>query len=409
MPLFAYRGRDGRGQPVEGVLEGADSGTIAGRLFGTGITPLEIRPAAAMPAGAGLFGRFAAREVRHDEVLLFCRQMHTLLKAGVPIMGALKGLQESSDHPAFRHVVQEVRESLDSGRELSASLARHPRVFSPFFTSMVRVGEQTGTLEEVFLRLFEQMDFEKYMREQVKAAIRYPLFVIAAMAVAIVIINIFVIPAFAKIYQGFKTELPAVTRGLIGFSNFMLDYWPVMLGALIACVFAFRGWVRTGRGRLAWDRAKLGIPIAGSIVLKATLARFARSFSLAVRSGVPAVQALAMVAHTVDNEHIARRIDGMREGVERGESILRSAGAAGVFTPIVLQMVAVGEESGALDEMLGEVADMYQRDVEYDLKSLSSQIEPILIVALGVLVLLLALGVFLPLWDLGSVAMGKKG
>src|SRR5262249_4946311 len=156
--------------------------------------------------------------------------------AGVPIMGALKGLQESSANPTFQKVMQDLRESLDGGRELSASLGRHPAVFSSFFVSMVRVGEQTGTLEEVFLRLFAQMEFEKFMREQVKSAIRYPLFVVAAMAIAIVIINIFVIPAFAKIYQGYKTELPAITKGLIAFSNFMVDYWPLMLGGLVAAI-----------------------------------------------------------------------------------------------------------------------------------------------------------------------------
>ena len=410
MPFFAYKGRDDRGQAVEGVLEGADSGTVAGQLFATGVTPTEITPSAGPSVSAPDFlKQLTARKVTHEEVLLFCRQMYTLLKAGVPIMGALKGLQDSSDNPSFRAVMQDLRESLDGGRELSASLGRHPAVFSQFFVSMVRVGEQTGTLEEVFLRLFEQMEFEKFMREQVKAAIRYPLFVVAAMAIAIVIINIFVIPAFAKIYQGFKTELPAITKGLIAFSNFMVDYWPFMLGALVLAIFAFRSYVSTVNGRLRWDRFKLGIPIAGKIVLKATLARFSRSFSLAIRSGVPAVQALVMVAHTVDNEYVAGRIDGMREGVERGESILRTATASGIYTPIVLQMVAVGEESGALDDMMAEVADMYQREVEYELKTLSSQIEPVLIVMLGALVLLLALGVFLPMWDLGAAAMGKKG
>ena len=411
MPFFAYTGRDGRGQMVRGVLEGADSGAIAGQLFDGGVTPLEITPSAAprQGGGTGFFARLAAKPVAHHEVLLFCRQMYTLLKAGVPIMGALKGLQESADNPTFKRIVQELRESLDSGRDLSASLARHPRVFNSFFISMTRVGEQTGTLEEVFLRMFEHMEFEKFMREQVKSAIRYPTFVIAVMGIAIVVINIFVIPAFAKIYQGFKAELPAMTRVLIAFSDFMVAYWPLMLGALVGSAFAFRAYVRTEKGRLNWDRVKLRIPIAGKIVLKATLARFARSFSLALRSGVPAVQALTMVARTVDNEHVARRIEGMREGVERGESILRTAAAMGIFTPMVLQMIAVGEESGALDDMTGEVADMYQREVEYELKTLSSQIEPILIIALGVLVLILALGVFLPIWDLGQAALGKKG
>jgi MSHA biogenesis protein MshG len=242
----------------------------------------------------------------------------------------------------------------------------------------------------------------------VKSAVRYPSFVVGAMALAIVIINIFVIPTFAKVYQGFKTELPAMTKALIGFSNFMIAYWPVMLIVLVVAVFAFRAWLATTPGRLKWDDLKMRIPIAGPIILKATLARFARSFALAIRSGVPAVQALTIVANTVDNTHVARKIESMREGVERGESVLKTALATGIFTSIVLQMVAVGEETGALDDLMTEIADMYQREVEYDLKSLASQIEPILVVSLGVLVLILALGVFLPIWDLGSAALGKK-
>jgi MSHA biogenesis protein MshG len=410
MPHFAYKGRDSRGQLVQGVLEGADSGAVAGQLFGSGVTPLEINAtgAPAGKSGPGLLDWLQAPKVGDTDVLLFCRHMYTLLKAGVPIMGALKGLQESAENKALSDVIQDVRENLDSGRELSACLARHPKAFNPFYVSMVRVGELTGKLEEVFLRLFHHLEFEKFMREQVKSAVRYPSFVVGAMALAIVIINIFVIPTFAKVYQGFKTELPAMTKALIGFSNFMIAYWPVMLIVLVVAVFAFRAWLATTPGRLKWDDLKMRIPIAGPIILKATLARFARSFALAIRSGVPAVQALTIVANTVDNTHVARKIESMREGVERGESVLKTALATGIFTSIVLQMVAVGEETGALDDLMTEIADMYQREVEYDLKSLASQIEPILVVSLGVLVLILALGVFLPIWDLGSAALGKK-
>lgn len=412
MPHFSYKGRDSGGKLVQGVLEGVDSNAVADRLVETGVTPIEITAsasgAAAAEKGPGLLERLQQKKPARDDVLMFSRQMHTLLKAGVPIMGALKGLQDSTTTPAFGDVIQDLRESLDAGRELSAALSLHPTVFSPFYVSMVRVGEFTGQLEEIFLRLFDHMEFEKFMRDQVKAAIRYPIFVLATMALAVVIINLFVIPAFAKVFAGFKAELPLMTRVLIGFSKLMVAYWPGMLAALGAAYYGFRGFVNTDKGRVAWDRFKLRIPIAGKIVLKATMARFARSLSLALRSGVPVVQALTTVSHTVDNEYIAGRIHAMREGVERGDSVLRCATAAGVFTPVVLQMVAVGEESGALDDLLGEVADMYQRDVEYELKTLASQIEPILIVALGALVLILALGVFLPLWDLGNVALGKR-
>lgn len=409
MPFFAYKGRNGRGEAVQGVLEGVDSGAVAGQLFGLGVVPLEIKPSAPPSEGdAGFSLSFGKGKIDHTEILLFSRQMYTLLKAGVPIMGALKGLEDSSVNPRFAEVVRDLRESLDSGRELSVSLARHPEVFGQFYTSMVSVGEQTGRMEEVFLRLFHHLEFEKFMREQIKAAIRYPTFVVATMAIAIVVINIFVIPAFAKVYAGFKAELPMMTKALIAFSNFTLAYWPFLLAGLVVAVFAFRGWTRSVAGRMQWDRMKLRIPIAGQIILKATLARFARSFSLAFRSGVPVTTSLSMVANTVDNVYIGDRVMRMREGVERGESVLRTARDAAVFTPVVLQMIAVGEESGALDDLTGEIADLYQREVEYDLKNLSAQIEPILIVMLGILVLILALGVFLPIWDLGQAALGKK-
>ena len=308
MPFFAYRGRNGRGESVQGVLEGADSGAVAGQLFGLGITPLEIKASAPPKSGDGLKLGFGKPKVTQTEVLLFSRQMYTLLKAGVPIMGALKGLEESTANPTFAGVVRDLRESLDTGRELSVSLARHPEVFGQFYTSMVSVGEQTGRLEEVFLRLFNHLEFEKFMREQVKSAIRYPSFVVATMAIAIVIINIFVIPAFAKVYAGFKAELPLMTKILIGFSNFMVEYWPYLLAALVAAFFGVRAWINTAAGRMAWDRFKLRIPIAGAIIQKATLARFARSFSLAFRSGVPVTSGLGMVANTVANDYISARI-----------------------------------------------------------------------------------------------------
>ncbi|KAF0163011.1 MAG: MSHA bioproteinis protein MshG [Rhodocyclaceae bacterium] len=411
MPNFAYRGRNGAGEIVRGIMEGATAAAVADLLFGSGVTPMEIKPTTASSdkagRGAGVGIALFKQKVEHMDVLLFSRQLHTLLRAGVPIMRALAGLQESSTNPAMRDVLQDVRQSLDSGRELSLSLARHPTVFSPFYLSMVRVGEMTGRLEEVFLRMFDHLAFERFMQDQVKSALRYPSFVVAAMGIAIVIVNLFVIPAFAKVFKGFGAELPLMTRLLIGFSDFMLAWWPALLLGIVAGFFGFKAWVKTPRGRYTWDRIKLKIPIAGKIVRKATLARFAASFALASRSGVPIIQALTNVAETVNNAYIADKVEKMRDGVERGESILRTSISAGVFTPVVLQMIAVGEESGALDDMMKEVADMYQSEVEYELKTLAQQIEPILIISLGIMVLILALGIFLPLWDLGKVTMKK--
>jgi len=341
------------------------------------------------------------------ELMLFSRQMYTLLKAGVPIMRALAGLQESSQNPTFSAMLQDLRESLDSGRELSTALRRHPKIFSPFYLSMVQVGEMTGMLDITFLRLYEHLEFEKEMKERIKAAVRYPMFVVIAMAIAIVIVNIFVIPAFAKVFESFHTELPLMTRILMGFSNFMVQFWPILMAILIGAVVAFRSWINTVEGRYKWDRYKFNIPVAGRIIKKATLARFARSLALSFKSGIPIVQGLNSVALVVDNEFMRSRVEQMRDGVERGESILRTATTTGVFNPTVLQMIAVGEETGDMDGLMFEIAGMYEQEVEYEIKTLSANIEPIMIVLLGGMVLVLALGIFLPMWDLGKAALHR--
>lgn len=403
MAHFAYTGRNAQGGLTEGTLESASATALADHLATVGVTPIRIDPVQGPEEGA-LAQLARLRDVGgvgHVDILMFSRQMNTLLRAGVPIMRALASLQESCTNRAFAAVIRDLRESLDSGRELSQAMARQPKAFSPFYISMVRVGESTGRLEEIFISLFHHLEFQQFMRNQVKSALRYPSFVVGVMAIALVIINIFVIPQFTKVFKSLKAELPFMTKVIIASSDFFVAWWPVMLLAAVGAVVGFRLMVASKEGRFAWDRFKLRIPIAGSIVNKATLARFARSLALGLKSGVPAVQALTLTAQVVENDFMAKKIEDMRLGVERGESILRTAIAAKIFTPVVLQMIMVGEESGALDDMMEEVGDMYQREVEYELKNLSAQIEPILIVFLGVIVLILALGVFLPMWDLG--------
>ena len=413
MPIFAYKGRSNRGgELVQGTLEGADSSVIADQLLNTGITPTEIKLSktsrTTQAQGPTLWQRLSQdKKVDPLELMLFSRQMYTLLKSGVPIMRALAGLQESTQNPTFAAMLQDLRESLDSGRELSTAMRRHPKIFSPFYLSMVQVGEMTGMLDQTFLRLYEHLEFEKDMRERIKSAVRYPMFVVIAMAIAIVIVNIFVIPAFAKVFEGFHAELPLMTKILMGFSNFMVATWPLLLAGVIGGIVAFRAWIDTPDGRYKWDRYKLKLPIAGKIIMKGTLARFARSLALSFKSGIPIVQGLNTVGMVVDNEYMRGKIEQMRDGVERGESILRTAHATGVFNPTVLQMIAVGEETGDMDGLMFEVAGMYEREVEYEIKTISAQIEPIMIVLLGALVLVLALGIFLPMWDLGKAALGK--
>ena len=411
MAVYAWRGRNNRGESVQGQIEALTEGGVADQLISIGIAPVHIAVAAekAGEPGESWLARLNRKPVVEEDLLIFSRQMYTLNKAGVPIMRAFAGLEASATKPAMVDMLRDIRLSLDQGRELSAALMRHSALFGGFYISMIKVGEMTGRLTEVFLRLTEHMEFERDVRERIKQAVRYPIFVLIAMAIAVVILNVFVIPVFAKVFAGFNAELPLITRGLLAFSAWMIAWWPALIALGIASAVGIRAYLRTTEGRYRWDARKIKLPIIGDIILKATLARFARSFALSNQSGVPLVQGLTVVAQTVDNAFIGARIEQMRDGIERGESISRCAAATGVFTPVVLQMINVGEETGELDSLMFEIADMYERDTDYAIKGLSAAIEPILLAVIAILVLLLALGVFLPLWNLGQAAMGRGG
>lgn len=408
MGLFLYQARNARGELQKGRSEGSNSTEVADHLLAAGLIPVDIR---ALPdpvefnLGAVL-GKNRAQSIGLVELQLFSRQLHTMLRAGVPILRALTSLRESSVNPGFSRVLADINDGLGQGRELSVCMARHPKIFDSFYLAMIRVGEMTGRLDEVLDRLAVHLDFERRSREKVKGAVRYPLFVVIALVVAMAVINLFVIPAFSKVYAGMHADLPLMTRFLIATSSFTKDNFHLLIGGAGMALLGFRGWIGTDHGRYVWDRFKLRLPIIGKILRKSALSRFARSFALASRSGVPILQVLTVVAAVADNRYYADKIGSMREGIERGESLLRTATLAGIFTPVVLQMLAVGEETGELDNLLQEIAVMYEQEVEYEISTLSQQIEPILITALGAMVLVLALGVFLPIWDMGSKSFG---
>jgi MSHA biogenesis protein MshG len=412
MSRYVFKARGVHGT-VEGVEEADTPAAVADQLMGRGLVPLTIQLEREVPPPPAVGGAPLSKpawmqpKVTDSDVMLFCRQVHTLFKAGVPILRALSGLHETTGNTSMKTVLNDIRRSLESGLEFSAAMGHHPRVFDSFFLSMVRVGESTGRMEEVFLSLFKHLEFEQFMRQQVKAALRYPSFVIIAMVAAMGVINVMVIPAFADVFKGYGAELPMPTKILLATSKFTIDHGFSLVVAAMAAVAAWKYWLGTTEGRLIWDRWLLKMPLVGEIVVKASLARFTRAFALALRSGVPIERALGAVALTADNAYICQRIEGMRDHVMRGESLAKAAAVAGVFTPVVLQMIAIGEETGMVDELLEEVGDLYGNDVQYALKTLSQQIEPILIVFLGVLVLILALGVFLPMWNLGHVSLKK--
>ncbi|OGT83901.1 MAG: MSHA biogenesis protein MshG [Gammaproteobacteria bacterium RIFCSPLOWO2_02_FULL_61_13] len=403
MPSFTYKGRSRRGALVEGVLDAGSADSVAAQLINNGITPIDITVRSEAAATMDVLQNLRSNKAPDlQDLILFTRQMYTLSKAGVPIVRAINGLIQSTRNLPLVQALRDVLANLESGRDLASALSMHSKIFSNLAVSMVRVGENTGRLEEAFLRLTEYLEREKDTRERIKTALRYPIFVLVAIGVALGIVNIFVIPTFAQLFAKASVALPWQTRVLIATSDFFVAWWWLMLGLLGAGAAAFTSYIQTEPGKYWWGRQKVNLPLVGDIIKRATLSRFARAFAMALTSGVPLIQALSVVSRAVDNEFIGEHILNMRNGVERGESLTRTAALTGMFTPLVLQMLAVGEETGAVDDMMNEVAEYYEREVDYDVKNLSALIEPIMIVAMGVLVLILALGIFLPMWDISK-------
>ncbi len=408
--LYLYTGRDTQGKAVNGRIEAGSDQLAAAELGTQGIIPLAIRPVSHMATrlGVDLAGKTERKplfpRVTTDELIILCRQMYALARAGVPVIRAINGLAESNRNPLLRDCLRDVQKDLESGLTMSAALQAFPKVFSPLFISMVNVGENTGRLDEAFKRLSEYLEMERETRKRVQQATRYPMIVLGSLGVALIIVNVFVIPAFAKVFMQFKADLPLPTQWLIASSNFCLHYGPQLLVLMAAMAFLLTRFLLSPTGKLWWGRIQLGLPLIGPILERVVLARFAHCFAMMITAGVPIVGSLHVVSRVLGNEYVGQAVRNMNTGIEKGDSFTRTAVATGMFTPLVLQMMMVGEESGSLDQMLNEVATFYEEEVDYDLKRLGDAIEPILLAAMGVLVLILALGVFLPMWDLGHAA-----
>ncbi|SNY58283.1 MSHA biogenesis protein MshG [Arsukibacterium tuosuense] len=404
MASFQYKARDASGNAVTGQLEAGSQAAAADILKQRRYIPLSI-DAITVSNSSARFELWQAK-VSLTELIIFSRQMYSLMKAGIPIIRAIKSLAESTGSPRLRQVMTDLASELENGRSLSVAMANHPKVFSRLIVSLVHVGENTGRLDEAFLQLTFYFEQELETRKQIKQATRYPIFVLFALVVAMVVLNIFVIPQFANMFARFNAELPWSTQLLLASSSFFINFWPLLLVLLLGAVVGISFYLQTPAGRLRWGRWKLKVPIIGSIINRATLGRFARSFSMMLKAGVPITTALSLVAEAVDNDYLGDKIREMRRSIERGESLLRVAQQSEMFTDLVLQMVSVGEETGQMDEMLTEVAGFYEREVAFDLKSLTAKIEPVLIVIVAAMVLLLALGIFTPMWDMLNAYKG---
>ncbi|WP_415882850.1 type II secretion system F family protein [Neptuniibacter sp. QD72_48] len=408
MAIYSYRGRNRDGVEVNGQLEAGTSALAASQLSADGIIPITIQVAEKVVEKKGskevqikLF-----QKITLDELIMFSRQMYSLTKAGVPITRAMRGLANTVTNPLLTETLSTLADDLEKGHALSSALAKHPKVFNELYISMIHVGENTGQLDDSFRQMAAYLELERQTVKNIKQATRYPLFVLIAISAAVAIINIFVIPAFKSVFESFGGEVPWQTQALITLSDFTVDWWYAILIGIVLSVFVFYRWKKTEKGRMTWDRRKLKFPIVGPIFYRVILGRFSRTFSIVLKAGVPIEQGLSIVANAVGNRHIGKKVAGMRQGIERGESFTQTAHQTEMFSPLVMQMLAVGEETGRVDQMLEEAAGFYEQEVEYDLKNLTSAIEPILIIAIGAMVLVLALGVFLPLWELSTTING---
>ena len=405
MPHFEYKGRDRQGHAVQGGIDAESELAAAEALMRREIIPTALRERSRHKLTIN-WQQLGVSAITLDELVMFTRQMYALMKAGIPIVRAIQGLALAAHSPVLRTTLNELAQELSAGRSLSSAMREHPKVFNSLFIALVHVGENMGGLESVFLQLSNHFYLEQETRKRLRSAVRYPLFVVIAIVVAMFILNVKVIPVFAGIFAKSGVELPLATRILLATSGFFVRWWWLLLLLMTAAVGGWLAWLRTPAGRLFWGHKQLTLPVIGNIIEQTLLARFGRTFAMMLKAGVPLHQSLNLVADAVDNDYVAGKIRDMRLGVERGDTLLRTAAASGLFTPLVMQMFAVGEETGQIEELMLEAAEYYEREVDYALKSMAARIEPILLVLVAIMVLIMALGIFTPMWDMLRAVRG---
>lgn len=399
---FSYRARDLRGHLVSGTLEAESEAAVVKKLRAKNLFPVDIRlaPQSSITLKGVLYGR-----VSHRELAIFCRQFSVMLEAGLPVFQALNVLVIQTENKFLRSTLEKVIEHLEGGLSLAEAFRLYPRIFPPIFTSMVEAGEVSGTLEEVLKRLAVHFEKEHEIREAVRNALTYPAIVLVVAAFVIGILFAFVIPTFVNIFRDMNVPLPLPTQLLMGLSLFFKRFWLLLLLGLILTGVVLRYFFAyTPQGKEVWDRFVLRVPIFGVLVRKVIIARFARTLGTMVQSGVPILVALEVVKKTIGNVVITRALEQTIENVSEGGAIAGLLEKTGVFPPMVTRMVAVGEETGALEELLEKVAAFYDQDVEAAAKRLSVAIEPVLIVVLGFIVGSIILSVLVPIFSIyGSV------
>ena len=398
MNTYQYKARDRFGKAISGVIEAVSEELVASKLKEAGYAPISIIKTEGRSGVGKFLDRF--KGVRLSEVNMFSRQFFSLQKAGLPILSSLDGLSDQTENKIFKQVIDQIAKDIESGSDLSAAMARHPKAFNEIYVSMIKVGEASGTLDDTLERLATLGENEERIRVRIKAATRYPVIVVSAIAIGFLILTTLVVPRFARLYGSFEVALPIPTRILIWINLAITKFWHVtsIISGILG--FLFYKYINTQKGRFWWDNLKLKVPVFGPLLLKLSMSRFARITGILMRSGVPILRILELAATGAGNMIISRTLDNIRMSVSEGKGMVEPMRFSGMFPPVVTQMVSVGEETGKIDELLVHVADYYDSQTNYTIDNLTTLIEPILILILGCGVLLMALGIFLPMWNM---------
>ncbi len=404
MATYRYKVRDKFGKLTTGVIGSDSKENAAKHLERMGYAPVSIEEERELPASK-FFERF--NRIKREDLNLFTRQMVTLLKAGVPITTSLQSAEKQTKPKILKKVIQELLRDIEAGNSFSEALTRQPSTFDMLYANTVRAGEISGMMDEVLERLADLGEHEADTISKIKVATRYPLFALCVLFVGFIIMVMFVLPRFVQLFSQMGTSLPLPTLIMIKLNYFMQHYWYIALLVFGASIYAFVKFIKTRKGRYIWDSFILKMPIFGPLMNMLIMSRFSRITAIMVKSGVPILDVLDTVSKAVGNVVIAGALLAIKEGVQQGKSIAEPMRISGAFSPLVLQMIAIGEETGRLDELLLRVSEYYDQQTDYMIKNLSTMIEPIFIVILASGVLLLALSVFLPMWNMFGALQGR--
>jgi type IV pilus assembly protein PilC len=406
MITFSYQARDMSGKIVSGIQDALNEDNAVTSLMSRGLMVLSLQQKAAATKS-----KKKTWSVKETDLVLFTRQLSTMIEAGISLVQALTALYDQCDpkrQKSLRHIISDVTTRVQGGETFHESIAKHPRVFDRLFVSMVKAGEHGGLLAEILDRLAGFLEASARLRKKIKSAMTYPVIVICiAMAITTFLI-VKVVPIFGEIFQDFGSKLPAPTQFLIDVSDFMRGEWYFLLGGAGAIFFGIRTFLRSTRGKQLWDRWKLKLPVFGPLIHKICMSRFARTFAQLIRSGVPILEVLDIVGGASGNHVVETSIKGVSNDVEKGDNLSVALSKKTIFPPMMLRMVAAGEATGKIDTMLEKMADFWDEEIEAMLDALTSLIEPMLIVFLGVIVGGIVIAMFLPIFKLNEVVSQSK-